>query len=83
MQVIGKAPGGGDLVVGAGDGGAIPPEVMPNNASQNAVGTQSLTGASSQMAPGVGQIGFGNASAPTSAGGLGDPMGTEGTLGKR
>ncbi|KAI4166063.1 MAG: hypothetical protein LQ342_000494 [Letrouitia transgressa] len=75
-MVIGKAPGGGDLVVGAGDGGAIPHDAMPEHASQHVAGT------SSQTAPGVGPIGFGNASAPMS-GGLGEPMGAEGNLGKR
>ncbi|KAL8802727.1 MAG: hypothetical protein Q9182_003625 [Xanthomendoza sp. 2 TL-2023] len=80
-MVIGKAPGGGDLVVGSGDGGAIPPEVMPDKNSHN-IGAQSLTGAESQMAPG--QIGFGNA-APGAAsgapGGLGEPMGAQGLPG--
>ncbi|KAL8948594.1 MAG: hypothetical protein Q9222_005230 [Ikaeria aurantiellina] len=80
-MVIGKAPGGGDLVVGAGDGGAIPPEAMPAK-DNDTVGAQSLTGVESQVAPGVGQIGFGNA-APMAApgGGLGEPMGTQGLPG--
>ncbi|KAL9586371.1 MAG: hypothetical protein Q9212_000943 [Teloschistes hypoglaucus] len=80
-MVIGKAPGGGDLVVGAGDGGAIPPEAMPEKTHDSA-GTQNLTGVESQVHPGVGQIGFGNsAPAAGSAGGLGEPMGTQGPPG--
>ncbi|KAI4149732.1 MAG: hypothetical protein LQ341_001257 [Variospora aurantia] len=80
-MVIGKAPGGGDLVVGGGDGGAVPPEAMPERSGKDSVGTQSLTGAGSQVGSGVGQIGFGNAAPPTMSGGLGEPMGTQGLPG--
>ncbi|KAL8761098.1 MAG: hypothetical protein Q9184_002749 [Pyrenodesmia sp. 2 TL-2023] len=76
-MVIGKAPGGGDLVVGGGDGGAIPLEAMPDKNSKDSVGTQSLTGSGNPLAPGVGQIGFGNAAPTTMSGGLGEPMGTQ------
>lgn len=79
--MIGKAPGGGDLVVGGGDGGAVPPEAMPERSGKDSVGTQSLTGAGSQVGSGVGQIGFGNAAPPTMSGGLGEPMGTQGLPG--
>ncbi|KAI4188562.1 MAG: hypothetical protein LQ348_003908 [Seirophora lacunosa] len=87
-MVIGKAPGGGDLVVGGGDGGAVPPEAMPEKNDRDSVGTYSLTGAGSQVGSGAGQIGFGNAAPATMAGGLGEPMGTQGlpgheTYGKR
>lgn len=54
---------------------------MPEKNSQGSAGTQSLTGAESQMAPGVGQIGFGNAAPGAAAGGLGEPMGTQGLPG--
>lgn len=66
-------------MVGAGDGGAIPPEAMPEKTGKESVGTQSLTGADSQIAPGVGQVGFGNAAPPaaSTSGGLGESMGTQ------
>ncbi|KAL9000195.1 MAG: hypothetical protein Q9169_001097 [Polycauliona sp. 2 TL-2023] len=80
-MVIGKAPGGGNLVVGAGDGGAIPPEAMPEKNANHSIGAQSLTGVESQVAPGVGQIGFGNAAPATMSGGLGEPMGAQGLPG--
>ncbi len=69
------------MVVGSGDGGAIPPEVMPEKNAHHTVGAQSLTGAESQVGPGVGQIGFGNAAPVTMSGGLGEPMGTQGPPG--
>ncbi|KAL8846631.1 MAG: hypothetical protein Q9221_008290 [Calogaya cf. arnoldii] len=81
-MVIGKAPGGGDLVVGSGDGGAIPPEAMPEKNPNHNIGAQGLTGSESQqVAPGVGQIGFGNAAPATMSGGLGEPMGAQGPPG--
>ncbi|KAL8972448.1 MAG: hypothetical protein Q9183_000552 [Haloplaca sp. 2 TL-2023] len=80
-MVIGKAPGGGDLVVGAGDGGAVPPEAMPERSNQSNAGTQDLTGVDSQVAPGVGQIGFGSSAPAVGPGGLGEPMGVQGLPG--
>ena len=68
-MVVGKAPGGGNLVVGGGDGGAIPPEVMP--ADKPGVSNNSLGGGSGQ------QIGFGNAvPRDEKSGGLGEPLGS-------
>ena len=68
-MVVGKAPGGGDLVVGGGDGGAVPPEAMP--ADKPGVSNDSLGGGSGQ------QVGFGNA-APRGEklSGLGEPLGS-------
>ena len=70
-MVVGKAPGGGDLIVGGGDGGAIPPEVMPAH-KPGTVGNQDY---------GVGsgtQVGFGNKTAPTTekSSSLGEPLGS-------
>ena len=67
-MVVGKAPGGGDLVVGGGDGGAIPPEAMPPN--KPGVSNSDLGVGSGQ------QVGFGNAAprGPKSSG-LGEPLG--------
>lgn len=50
---------------------------MPEKSRKDSVGTQSLTGAESQVAPGVGQIGFGNAAPGAISGGLGEPMGNQ------
>ena len=68
-MVVGKVPGKGDLVVGSGDGGAIPPEAMPEN--KPGVSNNNL-GAGSGL-----QVGFGN-QAPTAAksSGLGEPLGS-------
>lgn len=70
-MVVGKAPGGGDLIVGGGDGGAIPPEAMPAD-KPGTVGNES-TGAGSGT-----QIGFGNKSAPMTekSSSLGEPLGS-------
>ena len=57
-MVVGRAPGGGNLVVGAGDGGAIPPEVIPQDPKAG-VANQQLSGMGG--APGVEQVGFGRA----------------------
>ena len=56
-MVVGKAPGGGNLVVGGGDGGAIPPEVLPQDPKVG-VGNQTLSGIGS---PEVQKVGFGRA----------------------
>ncbi|KAL9066775.1 MAG: hypothetical protein Q9161_007364 [Pseudevernia consocians] len=70
-MVVGKAPGGGDLVVGGGDGGAIPPEAMPAD-KPGTVGNQSM-GAGSGT-----QVGFGNKIAPMTekSSSLGEPLGS-------
>lgn len=70
-MVVGKAPGGGDLVVGGGDGGAIPPEAMPAD-KPGTVGNQSM-GAGSGT-----QVGFGNKIAPITekSSSLGEPLGS-------
>ena len=67
--MVGRAPDGGDLVVGSGDGGAVPPEAMPAN--RPGVSNDSLGGGSGQ------QVGFGNAAPRTAkSGGLGEPLGS-------
>lgn len=70
-MVVGRAPGGGDLIVGGGDGGAIPPEAMPKD--KPGVANDSMgSGAASGK-----QVGFGNA-APLGekSSGLGEPLGS-------
>ena len=75
-MVVGKAPGGGDLVVGGGDGGAIPPEVMPDQ-KPGSVGNQSLSSVGSGGQAGSGtQVGFGNQAPAPKSSGLGEPLGS-------
>ena len=68
-MVVGKAPGGGNLVVGGGDGGAIPPEAMPDNRP----GLVS----NSDLGTGTGEeVGYGRAGLPAKkSSGLGEPLG--------
>lgn len=56
-MVIGKAPGGGDLVVGGGNGGAIPPEVLAQDPKAG-VANHKLSGAGSTE---VQEVGYGRA----------------------
>ena len=56
-MVVGKAPGGGDLVVGGGNGGTIPPEVLAQDPKAG-VANQKLSGAGT---PEVQEVGFGRA----------------------
>lgn len=68
-MVVGKAPGGGDLLVGGGNGGAVPPEAMPHDkpgVANEGIGTGSGR-----------QVGFENAAPlPEKSSGLGEPMGS-------
>lgn len=83
-QIVGKVPGGGNLVVGAGDGGFVPPEAMDPKRSQTPVGNDKFfgEGQAGLAAPEVGQIGFGNAAAPAASSGVGEPLGTQGLQGQ-
>lgn len=75
-MVVGKAPGGGNLVVGGGDGGAIPPEAMPDQ-KPGMVGNQSLSSVTSGGQSGSGiQVGFGNHAPTPKSSGLGEPLGS-------
>lgn len=68
-MIVGRAPGGGNLVVGSGDGGAIPPEAMPRDkpgVSNDGTGSGSGT-----------VVGFGNQTMPEKkSSGLGEPLGS-------
>ena len=80
-MVVGKMPSGGDLVVGGGDGGVIPPEVTQVHDGKGAVGNE-IPGTSQPALsqPGTGQIGFGNFgnSAPPAYGsGIGESLGAQ------
>ena len=75
-MIVGKAPGGGNLLVGGGDGGAVPPEAMPDQ-KPGAVGNQSLSSVGSGGQAGSGtQVGFGNQAPPVKSSGLGEPLGS-------
>ena len=66
------------MVVGGGDGGAVPPEVMGGD-SKVGVANQHLPGAGQPGTgvPGVGEVGFGNAAPPAYSSGLGEPLGAQ------
>lgn len=55
-MVVGKAPGGGNLIVGDGNGGTIPPEVISD--PKAGVSNQKLSGMGE---PAVQEVGFGRA----------------------
>jgi spartin len=75
-MVVGKAPGGGDLVVGGGDGGAVPVEILQD--PKAGVANQGVAGMGE---PPAGQVGFGNAAPPPYASGLGEPIGGQSAFG--
>jgi len=67
-MVVGRVKGGGEVVVGGGDGGVInPQDLHPGGAQNNNLGPgQSAT-------PGA-QIGFGNSAPPNYTPGVGEPL---------
>ena len=69
-MVVGKAPDGNNLVVGGGDGGAVPPEAMPAN--KPGVSNDSMGAATGQ------QVGFGRAGLgdTKTSSGVGEPLGS-------
>ena len=72
-MIVGKAPGGNNIVVGGGDGGAIPPEAMPQT-KPGLVGNDDVGTGSAASGR---QVGFGNqAPVPEKSSGLGEPMGS-------
>lgn len=83
-MVVGKMPGGGELVVGGGDGGTVPPEVIAEKNPKGTVMNEDLpgTGLSGGDAPGVGEVGFGNAAPPTYGSSIGEPLGSQGMQGQ-
>ena len=79
-MVVGRTPGGGHVVVGDGDGGQVPPEMMPPPQKQGAgMANQALPGSgqSGPIKPGEGHIGFGNAAPPAQGSGIGEPLGSQ------
>ena len=85
-MVVGKMPGGGELVVGGGDGGQVPPEVLAQHQkdSKGTVGNDIVPGAGlpGTSQPAAGQIGYGNMSPPAYGSGVGEPLGSTGLQGQ-
>ena len=83
-MVVGKMPGGGDLVVGSGDGGVVPPEMRPQKDPQGSVGNQDLSGPGQPSfgASSTGEIGFGKAAPPLYGSGVGEPLDAQGLHGQ-
>ena len=83
-MVVGKMPGGGDLVVGGGDGGVVPPEIIRQTDSKGTVGNGSIpgTGQMSNTKPGYGEVGYGNAAPPAYGSGVGEPLGSQNLQGQ-
>lgn len=78
-MVVGRMPGGGELVVGGGDGGQVPPEILEKRSSKGMVGNTGLTGTGqvgSSSQPGYGEVGYGNAAPPAYGSGVGEPLGS-------
>ena len=69
-MVVGKAPGGGNLIVGGGNGGAIPTEAFQD--PKAGVGMTSLE---------QGPVGFGNAAPQAYESGVGESLAGQGAYG--
>lgn len=67
-MVVGKAPGGGDVIVGTGDGGIVPADSIPKP-NDPKVQNDKLSGMNS---PSVGEMGYGNTASYGS--GIGEPL---------
>ncbi len=77
-MVVGKVKGGGELIVGGGDGGTITEQEL----RQAGVSNDNLGQGQSGGPSGPGYVGFGNAAPPTYSSGVGEPMGGQGLQGQ-
>lgn len=80
-MVIGRMPNGQQLVVGAGDGGVVPAEVLPHDAKESDHYSSDVYGGAAQSGvskPGYGVESFGNAAngPPAYSSGVGEPLGS-------
>ncbi|KAF2236018.1 hypothetical protein EV356DRAFT_482525 [Viridothelium virens] len=76
-MVVGHVKGGGEIVVGGGDGGVVPEQDIKRVTGGVKNDNMGTGQGGSSAAPGGGVIGFGNAAPPSySSSGLGEPMGT-------
>ncbi|KAK7523158.1 senescence-associated protein-domain-containing protein [Phyllosticta citriasiana] len=79
-MVVGRVKGGGEVVVGGGDGGEIPQEVKDKaGVSNENLGPGQPGGGSSE--PG-GVVGFGNALPQSGSSGVGEPLGGQALQGQ-
>ena len=87
-MVVGSMPNnGGQLMVGEGDGGQVPPEMVGHTENKSSGGGVSNVGIPGTGQPGVekpgyGQVGFGNAAPPSYSSGVGEPLGSSGLQGQ-
>ncbi|EON67125.1 hypothetical protein W97_06378 [Coniosporium apollinis CBS 100218] len=80
-MVVGKVKGGGEIVVGGGDGGVIPEsDLKQAGVSNDNLGTG--TSRNQHRAPSPGVVGFGNAAPPSYGSGVGEPLGSQGPQGQ-
>ena len=85
-MVVGRMPNGGDLVVGDGNGGTVPPEfvreqLMRDEKEKKGYAIQDMDGPSGRpqgMRPGYEGVGFGNQAPPAYESGVGEPLGSGG-----
>lgn len=70
-MVVGRVKGGGEIVVGGGDGGVVPEEDIRRAQGKEGVVNDGLGGPSSE-APAV--VGFGNQAPPSYGSGVGEPL---------
>ncbi|KAL0264557.1 hypothetical protein SLS55_000507 [Diplodia seriata] len=79
-MVVGKVKGGGEVVVGGGDGGDIPPEDAKKAEAYGAIQTGAVNDNLGQGQPGGGSaapggiVGFGNAVPQSGNSGVGEPL---------
>ena len=75
-MVLGRVKGGGDLVVGGGDGGDLPQGSQDVKGKESG-GNQAVpgTGQVGASTPGAGEVGYGNAAPPAYDSGVGEPLG--------
>ncbi|KAF4542407.1 putative protein spg20 protein [Lasiodiplodia theobromae] len=85
-MVVGKVKGGGEVVVGGGDGGDIPPEDAKK--AYGAIQTGAVNDNLGQGQPGGGSaapggvVGFGNAVPQSGSSGVGEPLGGQALSGQ-
>lgn len=80
-MVVGRMPGGRELVVGGGDGGQVPTETIRRTDGKGIAATQDLpgTGPPGPVKPGYDVVGFGNAdNTPSYSSDVGEPLGSTG-----
>ena len=79
-MVVGKVKGGGEVVVGGGDGGMVPPsyfEKVGAGTSNSNLGPGQAGGPS-----GPGLVGYGNAAPRARSPGIGEPLGGQALQGQ-